>query len=59
MLRHKRTAHADVLESTEEGELSESAKEEEQTYSHDDNKYSASENEQDTSLDDEKDDPWR
>ena len=59
MLRHKRTAHADVLESREEGELSESAKEEKRTYSHDDNKYSVSENGQDTSLDDEEDDPWK
>ena len=41
MLRHKRSAHVDALESPEEGELSESAKEEKQTYSHDDNKYLA------------------
>ena len=58
MLKHRRTEHADVLKGAEEAELSDSAYEEEQTYSDDDNKYVTSENEQDNSSHDEEDDSW-
>ena len=52
MLRHKRTVHADALESSEEEEeLSDSTKEKEQPDSDDDTKYSLSEN-------DDEEDPW-